>query len=324
MILIASNLLAQPTITSIVVPDTGTISTFRFFNGEVYQPGDSGANVTWDFSGVQTNATGILVYKDPASMPGANKFPSANLGVDEDGDPLIYLLTDNDQLSQVGLEYSGISENYSNNPKELMRFPITYGTVYTDSFEGTATVAQFNADRKGTIEIVGDGHGTLILPYATMNNVLRVRTVSNYEDRFLGQLVNQGTDTVYTWYVDGINEYVYNWYHLTGTQVPNAYHGAYLDTMFVGVNEGAQIFKGLVIAPNPAKDVVQFSFELDSKESVSLEIYSLQGNLVYQESFVAGSMKVIHDIDISGYDSGIYSVQLSSGNDILRKKFLVY
>jgi hypothetical protein len=318
------SLLAQPTITGSVIPSIGSSSTFRFFNAENTLQGDSGANVTWDYSNLTLTGTGIFDYKDPATMPAGSQFATANLGVDQNGDPQIYIIADNQQYSAVGIQFSGISENYTNNPKELVRFPISYATQYVDSFEGNAVAGSVNANRKGDIVINGDAYGDLILPYVTFQNVLRVRTISTYEDKFLNNVVNSGIDTVYAWYKDGVEDYIFTWSHIYSSLAGDIYYGAFLDTMFVGIDEEKNNLIGLLISPNPAHDVVTIEFETKSNEQITLDILDASGRLVKHIKLTSNSGVVREDIDIHDLKSGVYTLIVKSGLGFDTKRFVVH
>ncbi len=317
------SLVAQPTITSSVIPSIGTSSTYRFFNAQNTSSGDSGAVVIWDYSNLTLTGSGVFDYKDPSTMPSGSLFTTANFGVDQGGDPQIYLIADNQQYTEVGIEFSGISENYTVNPKELVRFPITYATQFIDDFEGSAVAGTFNVDRKGDITIVGDGYGDLILPYATFQNVLRVRTISTYEDEYLGNVVNSGIDTVYAWYQEGVNDYLFTWSHINSSVAGDIYYGAFLDTMFVGIDEKIKNSTGFLISPNPAHGFVTIEFETQTDKQIILEILDSSGRLVKRVKLKNESGFVKKVVDINNLNSGVYTILVNQGFIVESKMLIV-
>jgi len=323
LITFSFSIFGQPTITNSVIPFVGSASTYRIFDAVNTMPGDSGANVTWDYSDLTATGTAIFDYKDPATMPAGTTYPSANLGVDQSGDPQIYLLKDNQQYSAVGILFSGITEDYTNNPKELLRFPITYADQYTDSFEGTTTVGTITANRNGNITIVGDGYGDLLLPYATFQNVLRIRTVSIYNDNILGNTVNSGIDTVYTWYQEGVKDYIITWNHISSTVAGEIFYGAFLDTMFVGVNElHGKSFK-VNVAPNPATDHINISYRTNSEESINAQIFDSSGKLVKQIVLQGSSTFYTRTISIADLHRGLYLFLINEERNVYKTKIIL-
>ncbi|MBN2682703.1 MAG: T9SS type A sorting domain-containing protein [Bacteroidales bacterium] len=87
--------------------------------------------------------------------------------------------------------------------------------------------------------------------------------------------------------------------------------------------EENSLLNNMNIYPNPAKDVAEISFDLASSQEVNVKVFDLTGNLVYQNfegKLPAG--KRTAKIDFSSYSSGIYSVQLMAGGNVITKKIV--
>lgn len=304
---------AQPVITNSVVQQVGNSSTFRVYNAEIISAGLSGANVTWDFSGINFTETRVFDYKDPSTMPGGSSFTTANLGLDQNGDPQFYFIASSQDLVQIGGKIATLTEDYSSNTKKILSFPITYGNVLNDTFEGTAQLATILASRIGTSVIEADGYGTLILPYTTFNDVLRVRTVSVYEDELLGNVVNSGVDTAYAWYVEGVKDYVFTHTRVTSNTFGDVSYGAYLDTMYVGINNLSKQDLKFGVSPNPASDELNISYHSKSGESLKIELFDLSGKLIKSEEVLAGKGDYKHILLVSDIRNGFYTLKVSAG-----------
>ncbi len=68
--------------------------------------------------------------------------------------------------------WGGADYSYYPTGLNLLNFPITYNDSYTDTILGNNSDDQ---DLSVNQEITADGYGDLILPYDTINNVLRVK-----------------------------------------------------------------------------------------------------------------------------------------------------
>ena len=89
----------------------------------------------------------------------------------------------------------------------------------------------------------------------------------------------------------------------------------------VSVDEVATDNFGLEIYPNPTKDVSNITFNLETMETVSVEIYNATGSLVYQENYGtlnAGKQKLT--FNGSDLNSGFYFINLTIGDKIVSKK----
>ncbi len=173
--------LAQPTLTS---------SSFNQNVGETFDvldisfssvsPGSSGANQTWDFSnGIELQSFSATML-DPASTPYGSSFPSANI-CQESGGSYAYYRHDNNAQQIHGTFQSGVIIQY-NNPEDYIRFPLNYTDSFTDYFEANYESGGVNFYRSGTSTGTYDGYGTLIMPYGTFSNVIRVKLVEDYQD----------------------------------------------------------------------------------------------------------------------------------------------
>ena len=90
--------------------------------------------------------------------------------------------------------------NY-NDPAKLSQWPISFGTLVTDTFLNTFTTAGFAFKGHGTIHISGDGYGTLLLPGRSFTNTLRVKMIQEEEDTLIQfGTVSHFSKTTYKWF----------------------------------------------------------------------------------------------------------------------------
>ncbi|NLJ83041.1 MAG: T9SS type A sorting domain-containing protein [Bacteroidales bacterium] len=75
--------------------------------------------------------------------------------------------------------------------------------------------------------------------------------------------------------------------------------------------------------PNPAKNKISFNYSVNQDKDVFLRVYSITGQLLYQES-LGYSKKDVTTLNLDGWDSGIYIYSLEYDNQkIVSKKFIV-
>jgi PKD repeat protein len=79
------------------------------------------------------------------------------------------------------------------------------------------------------------------------------------------------------------------------------------------------------VSPNPASDAANVKFSTSKKATVTLQVSSMTGNIVYSHTFKkipAGHHE--HVISVKDYSNGIYNVSLISGNQIRSKRLLKF
>lgn len=94
-------------------------------------------------------------------------------------------------------------------------------------------------------------------------------------------------------------------------------------SLATSVNEN-ELATGTAIYPNPANSVATFEYNLIDKSNLTLRIVDYTGRVVeniYLGNQAAGLYR--QAINLSKYSAGIYTVQLSSGNNTLSKKLVI-
>lgn len=181
-------LCAQPIITSAIIPEPG--DSIHLIRCNETDPLDAmtGANQTWDFSGLtQQSVMGEYYYnfQIPNDTPHGDRYPTAFLAASTPDTQFVYYTLNGGTLELVGAVaevpvFGTAFSDYSNNETETV-FPMQLGTTWSDEFSGTNVVGGFSAPFSGTASGAADGYGTLILPTGAYNNVVRNRQERTYQ-----------------------------------------------------------------------------------------------------------------------------------------------
>ena len=172
---------AQPTLTR-DGNGPGPGDTYRWRFSEYVAPGASGSGQTWDMSGLTTDSIMDVSLVEPMTTPAGASFPTATVAEVSDGST-VYFRVGSDGVHMLGYEAEGDAMVYSDEGRYLL-FPCTYQTDWSDTYEGSFTSEGITIEQSGNITGEVDGYGTLILPGATYNDVLRVHWVQEQEDVF--------------------------------------------------------------------------------------------------------------------------------------------
>lgn len=312
---------AQPTLTAanfnMVLGDHLTAHVFTFSS---LNPGNAGANQTWNFATTSSTQTNTLDVVLPGSTPAGSQFPNADLAVGFSGN-YEYIIANNNLYARNGVYSNGNIGVFYTNDETYVTYPFTYGSTSTDNFS-----ANFYSGvqwyRTGTMNVNADGYGTIILPYGSISNVLRLAYTETWSDvSSLGTF--NGQTTGYMWVKPGTHGSIYSMAETT-YQGNTSRSGSYLDATSVGVNDIELNDIGISTYPNPCSDVLNVNFIMPKNESATYVVTNTVGQELYNSGEVetaAGSAGT--SINVAGWSDGIYFLSIHVGESQVTKKFVV-
>ena len=298
------NAFAQPVLNSTDFTSYYDCDIYTHKNVPNLDPGNGGANQTWDFSGLPTlifdRKFSIVPY---ANSPYASSFPSANLtfkvvsATQTDPSYSYYKLTSTN-LETVGSEDSA-GVQIETDHYILFEFPYSYNMVLTDTYE-------FQDDPTViTATSTYDGYGTLITPYNTFTNVIRQKSVQIYS--------NAITTTFYTWYTTNPFKIIMSFTFITGIFSSNS-ADVYTNYTSLGLNDFEQETV-ISLFPNPASTTL--NLRLPNNVSIDkIIIVDGMGKIVLQQS------ESTNVINVENLTAGIYLIQVYSGDEKFQTKFI--
>ncbi len=290
------NLLAQPTFSAFEMsPLAG--ESYVNYNCPYISPGSSGANVTFDFSGlVKTDTTFVAYTGGNASYPGSNLTGSYTTYGQTDQ---IFMNTTVGGISYVGMFLENVVSILYQDEMELHTYLLTYNSTNTDYFH--ATFGPW--ERFGTITTTADAYGTLITPEGTFTNVLRVHYLQNYTDSSSFSEIDFVSD-VYAWYKEGYHFPLASITYQTTPQGGFNQYAHYLETTTLGLSEEEKA--SLSIYPNPATDVA--TVRLKSNETLkALTITDMNGRAI-DVAYTSNTTEA--SLDLHHLDAGLYLIEL--------------
>jgi hypothetical protein len=88
-----------------------------------------------------------------------------------------------------------------------------------------------------------------------------------------------------------------------------------------GINE-LDFVNRFSLSPNPARSNINILLDLNSTIDTRLVIRNVVGQIVYNIQYT-NINSIISTIDVSTFESGLYTLTLTSGNKLASQKFIV-
>ncbi len=272
-------------------------------------PGASGTGITWNFSSVIAH-TAIVNNFTAAPTSTINPYPVPGIAVASSINNISYYTS-----SPAFLKYWGgniIAGPVGGNlifsmPAISAVYPMSINSTSSSVTGGTINVStplSLNGTFTGNSGVLADATGTIILPFGTFNNVIRVVTTQTII--FTTALAN-GTITQmnYDYYSTTVKPALFT-ISTSTLNVPTfgAPSTQTVVTRFVpstvGINETGKLINDLQVYPNPSTTNVNFVTK--HEEAKSIMVYDVTGNLIVAQDFNEGKLK----LDVSNFSTGLY------------------
>ncbi len=179
----------------------GTHLTFKECDPGSFDPGLTGTKQTWDFSKLSGTKDAEETIIAPDKAPDGSKFPKANQVEKNSDGSYVYVDKEANNSFMVGYVSGNMVITYAK-PLTFAKRPSNYGGTNTYPFTDTYTVNGLTFNGTGTVSIMADACGTLILPdKKKYSDVLRIKITIKQKD-VAGTTTNNTTVTTYVWFDD--------------------------------------------------------------------------------------------------------------------------
>lgn len=337
---------AQITLTSANMPVLG--DTGRYSNASLLTVGNytvTGANYSWDFSGMDSTGQGMRKFVASSTTPYGFYFfspkygektadsipipaiPGSTLSLTMKNVHSFYKKNGTSSFNSVGVGVTMMGfpiGSTASDEDELYKFPLNYGNRDSTTFKfstPTLTIVPFYYKKQGYRITEVDGWGTIKTPYG-IEQCLRVVTTQYSQDTIHISALPAGFNTFgfpndvrsYQWLTatEKIPYLEVSGQMLFGTFIPTRARYRDIIRNFVGVKEDAAAL-ALAVFPNPASSELSLIIPQNAK-SIGVQITDLQGKLLLAKELERNSGVVNeHKLDVSGLAKGLYILNLSAG-----------
>lgn len=294
-------------------PAIGMIHTVN--DCDYVSPTAAGPAQVWDFSDLTANTTWASSVLDPTDISGAASFPDATMAEESDGAYAFYT------YSSTGVDYQGMAipdfdvlMTYQD-PERILVFPCSINTTWEDLYGGAwNSSGGVEVTTTGTLTATADAQGTLLMPYGTVSNVLRVTTTTSHADVFSNQGAIQYDMITHDFYKPGIPFPLVSFVQQDIVGMGNEFHeqnGSWLPGDFVGLSEAVSNAIGISVLPNPASHHATIIFGSQGG-TLQLAITDATGRLVRSERLEHQPFGIgKHELALTGLPAGLYTVRLT-------------
>ncbi len=291
LLLAATAVVAQPAIT-----DTASFIPIGYGDSisvitSAIPPGSAGANQTWDFSALTPTTAGYVSFVYANTTPYFASYPGATRAVKiqiPTGTIYEYDIVSPTKVEMLAGNVSATTgDDYTPNPKTMVPIPFHFGDVVVDTFI-------VNAAGPYTVTMTFEGYGTLITPFATYSNVIRMKRSFGGSDYYIDFYATSPFVSNVVSYDNNTQQYTFFGSSPTGVKQMNAskatvqlYPDPFSETANVLINT-AENMKGakLVLTDITGRVVKQVNVE---KPEILLSRAGLQAGMYFYAVYNAGT-----------------------------------
>ena len=300
-------------------------------NVEDISLGNGGPNQTWDFSALINDYEDTIPFVNPATLPCAAEFPTANLGIAQGGGAS-FLVDNNNFIQVIGFcdvdLVNGNSLVKYNGPETIVSFPLTYNSTHSGQ---SISIYKEASDIPGADSIrvtstnnynfIIDGWGNVTTPVGTFPCLRKKQTsiyLDNVEIKIGGNWVSGGGITVDTL----INYEFYTQNSLFIANFSQDVSGVttaatYFKSGTVGVLPKGKNHNAFQVFPNPSKGKFTFSAQMQGLKTI--QIFNQLGAEIGNYTLEEGPLS----IDLSAFPSGIYHLKAGDGLRVWSQKIVL-
>ena len=299
-------------------PIIGHGDSFTIAVTDTVAPGEAGANMVWDYSGLVTIQAVNGQFFETMGSVYADDYPNSNYYQALNGGQYYYLMGPYTQEYYGGVE-NGASYPYDDS-EHFYDYPFAFESTHSDDSYNELNIQGLATYRSIETNSACDGYGVLTLPGEgnTYDDVYRVRV-----NRLISDSTITGTTVIE---VDQIQ------FLAQGLGSPLVLHTSLYIASAGGTDEyqfcefmqqytvGTEeiIAPSFALFPNPTSDVATIKW---ASTAESLEIFDASGRLVETVTPVPGLTVAL--VDVSSWSPGIYSVIMKNGDQIASENLVV-
>jgi len=302
-----------------------------------FEPGDGGRDKVWDFSKFTPLTKTVISKQQIPDKNGIDKMSlTPNISLFEDEKYHYFNLTEKsyEQVGTITKDYDLVYER----PVKRMSYPFIYEDYFDGEFNGYAKYgSNYNIDIYGRYSVEADAYGLLILPGNRIKNVLRVKQYTHSTQISKCSVVEVDAYK-YVWYSSDeryplvsvvITEQRYSNGETKLIQecyINERVYSCAGDNNLAGVQENDNALFNYNVFPNPFKNDINISYQLNKDFVVTVGIYDILGkrikDVVLNEKQNQGIYTYTIGASEIGLNPGMYFIKFEFGDKVMIEKII--
>lgn len=302
-ILIAHGAWAQQLLPGDASPTPGEV--YVYHSGDYIFPGFTWEGGDMDFTSFTATGSNTRQFVAPSATTYGSSFSTSTVAEVAGPGAWGYYRASTTGFEQMGLA-TATYDLHCASGTDVVRYPMAYGDMFTDPYSCTGHTGGVPFTRTGEVDLQADGYGTLITPYGTYTNVLRIAIYDTYHD--VGSNIDyEGSVSSYLWYKPGIHVPLMGIYDVEAEFVFEQYTWM-LDPSSIGVEEALRNGIGLDLFPNPATSSV--TIEFGGSGHLVCDLIDDAGRVVRTLDTGDHAPGIYrNEMDLSGLSAGLYTLR---------------
>jgi Secretion system C-terminal sorting domain len=315
-----------------------------------FSPGNSGANITWDYSAINiTQTVPFATYYTPNTTPQCLPYP-ANIAYGWSSSwpappefHYDFFQSDSTQFSFIGkcelIPMFGSHYIRYTDPYAHIVGPLSYQDSTTDTFSGmelTGINIQDTTIIEGYTDFHYDAYGELRLPWGTFYNAIRIKKYSFRKDSIVSSSNGSGqvkiyAGTSYEWYdynhrgwILGYGEGVTTVIPANGQTTTNYYKVVIAHpNLPTGLHANYESNEAFNIFPNPSNGqfTIQIIGGIRNKAYCKFILSDLEGRIIHSQDITDNQGKL--EIDLPSVHKGMYFATLLNESGVISNKIII-
>ncbi|MDA0714181.1 MAG: hypothetical protein O2867_05290 [Bacteroidetes bacterium] len=255
----------------------------------------------WDFSGLVISKNQGVTVMTTEESPLREHFSESTLCYSLGGGNYLFAK----KTEKSFLKYGGVAkttELFMNDPEEYLRFPLKKGQEWMDSLQSTFSSQGIRFERSGRLKGKVIGEATLLMPYGSVQNVLRISLEETLSDAYevMGAAMVQTTTNLIECFVKAGNaEPLLTWTRVMVNDKQISSYLSFVDGSYVEGKDSEGPWNSFSIEQSADQNGARLEFISEWRGVLTMEYLDQDGITIVTEELKTKPGLMVVNIDVT-------------------------